>query len=133
MSNEIFLKNVVSALKVVIKMCESKIVEEGGEVEHVIVPTPEVIAPAPVVIAPVPEMIGGKEKWSSYRRSNVRTDEPRGYMSWNRHEDFDLKTQYYNGNSVNSLKVAHGRTFGAIQSRLKHNGYMDCFGRMINV
>lgn len=124
MNNDIFLMNVIGALKVVIKMCESKIEDREGL--HLITTETAVEPILPSVV------IGGRGNWSNVRRSTqFRTSDPRGYVSWNIHEDYDLTEMFNCGTSMNGLTSYHGRSLGSIKSRLILLKLTDVFGNKI--
>lgn len=51
--------------------------------------------------------------------SNFYSNDTREYEKWSSSEDLDLWYGYINGISKNDLAVIHGRSIGAIRSRLK--------------
>ena len=75
-------------------------------------------------VADYPEMVQNKKETSHNDESNcftkIREKHAGAYMSWTEEEDRKLSNEYKSGQfSIHDLSEIHGRTRGAIRSRLK--------------
>jgi hypothetical protein len=126
--SKFFLKTLATSLRNIATLCDR---EADNPSEEVVINETTYILPE-LVYEPTVEVIGGKSKWSTFRRSTqFRTSDARGYVSWNNHEDYDLTEMFNCGTSMNGLASYHGRSLGAIKSRLTLLGLTDVFGNKL--
>jgi hypothetical protein len=126
--SKFFLKTLATSLRNIATLCDR---EADNPSEEVVINETTYILPE-LVTEPTVEIIGGERNWSTFRRSTqFRTSDARGYMSWNNHEDYDLKEQFMAGASINNLSQEHRRSRGAITSRLSNLGLTDQWGNKL--